>query len=93
MAQQSDADLKMTDLFTARALLVLEQARVACIANLEIDVVSAGLTRANALLPEVEKVLASTLPSLTYPSLKLRQPIFVGTDQTRTCLQLTNWSW
>jgi hypothetical protein len=35
MAQQSDADLKMTDLFTARALLVLEQAPVACIANLE----------------------------------------------------------
>ena len=63
MAQQSDADLKMTDLFTARALLVLEQAPVACIANLENDVVSAGLTRANALLPEFEKVLASTLPS------------------------------
>ena len=43
MAQQSDAGLKMTDLFTARALLVLEQAPVACIANLENDVVSAGL--------------------------------------------------
>jgi len=55
---------------------------VACIANLENDVVSAGLTRANALLPEFEKVLASTLPSLTYPSLKLRQPIFVGTGQS-----------
>jgi hypothetical protein len=27
-------------------------------------------------------VLASTLPSLTYPSLKLRQPIFVGTGQS-----------
>ena len=90
MAQQSDAGLKMTDLFTARALPVLEQARVACIANLENDVVSAGLTRANALLPEFEKVLASTLPSLTYPSLKLRQPIFVGTGQSDQDVLATN---
>src|SRR5829696_6745320 len=29
-----------------------------------------------------KRVLASTLPSLTYPSLKLRQPIFVGTGQS-----------
>ena len=55
MAQQSDADLKMTDLFTARALLVLEQAPVACIANLENDVVSAGLNSGQCSASGVRK--------------------------------------
>src|SRR4051794_32383883 len=68
MAQQGDAGLKMGDLFTDGALPVLQQARVTCIANLENDVIWAGFTRANALRPEFEKVLAATLPSLTYPT-------------------------
>lgn len=77
--QQTDSSLKASDMFSARALPVFELARTTCIAALERNVTSAALTPATTTLPGFRKAGAAALPSFTYPTLKLAQPIFIGT--------------
>ncbi len=77
--QQTDKSLPDSDLFRPEALPVFALARTACIAGLERDVVSAGLTAATTTAPGFRKVAATVLPAFTYPTLKLAQPIFIGT--------------
>ncbi|MBV8849290.1 MAG: alpha/beta fold hydrolase [Methylobacteriaceae bacterium] len=77
--QQTDTSLKASDMFSAQALPVFELARTACIADLEGSVTSASLTAATTALPNFRKAGAAALPAFTYPTLKLAQPIFIGT--------------
>ncbi len=80
-AEQIDPALTPDKLFTPRALPILDLARIACIGPLEADVVSAGLARANAYQPALRAALAKILPALMYSTLKLPQPVFIGTGQ------------
>ncbi len=80
-AQQINPTLTPADLFTRRALPVFDLARVACLGPLESDVVSAGLTRANAYAPGLPAALARILQMLMYTTLKLPQPVFIGIGQ------------
>jgi pimeloyl-ACP methyl ester carboxylesterase len=80
-AQQIDPALTPAELFTPRALPVFDLARVACVGPLEADVVSAGLARANAYKPGLRAALAKILPLLMYTTLRVPQPVFIGTGQ------------
>jgi hypothetical protein len=77
--QQTDKSLLASDLFTPQALPVSELARTTCIAGVENNVASALLTAATTTLPGFRKAAATALPGFTYPTLKLAQPIFIGT--------------
>ena len=77
--QQTDKSLNASDMFSAQALPVFELARTSCIASFESSVTSAALTPATTSLPGFRKAGAAALPAFTYPTLKLAQPIFVGT--------------
>jgi pimeloyl-ACP methyl ester carboxylesterase len=77
--QQTDKSLNASDMFSAQALPVFELARIACIAGFESSVSSASLTPATTALPGFRKAGAAALPAFTYPTLKLTQPIFIGT--------------
>lgn len=81
MAQQGDPSLLAQQLFTARALPVFELARTTCVGPLFSDVLAAGLNRANALVPGFRDALAKDLPAMQFTTLRLRQPLFVGTGE------------
>ena len=75
-----DPALPASAMFSARALPVYEQAAALCIGPLEDAVKAAGLSNANTLLPAgIGKATQVLGPSLQYPTLKLAQPLFMGT--------------
>jgi pimeloyl-ACP methyl ester carboxylesterase len=79
MAQQTDPSLKASDVFQAAALPLFEVARSACIYSLEDDIVLERLTGATAYLPAIRAVLANQFPKFMFPTLALKQPLFVAT--------------
>ena len=79
MIQQHDPSKTADQLVTARALPLFEQARSLCVSALFRAVVHAGLNRGSALTAEYPKALATVLPILQYSTVKLTQPLFVGT--------------
>ena len=83
VAQQANPALAPAELFSGRALPVFELARTTCIGPLTSDVVSAGLTLANAFNAGggFQAALERMLPALEYTTLKLPEPVFVGTGQ------------
>jgi pimeloyl-ACP methyl ester carboxylesterase len=81
VAQQLDPTLEASRLFSAKALPVFEKARTTCIGGLEAAVVEADLTRQNTLQPDNKIAFQLLLPHLAYPTLKLEQPLFVGTGE------------
>jgi pimeloyl-ACP methyl ester carboxylesterase len=78
VAQQSDPALKEADMFSDKALPLFEATRHACIGQLVIDALSAGLTRNESLKPGYAAALDKILPWLEYPSVKLAKPVFMG---------------
>ena len=81
MLQQGDPSLAADRLVTARALPLLEQARTTCVAALFDAVERAGLNRGNALAPGFTPALNAVLPEMQYPTVKVPQPLFVGTGE------------
>jgi pimeloyl-ACP methyl ester carboxylesterase len=77
--QQTRPEVKATDVFSDTAAPLLEQARTLCIGAMEKAVVAAKLTRHDALKHEAEATIFGPLiPALTYATLKLKGPIFMG---------------
>jgi pimeloyl-ACP methyl ester carboxylesterase len=81
MAQQADPSKPDDQLVTPRALPLLEEARTTCVGRMFRDVVGAGLNRANSLQPGFTAAFKSVLPSMEYSTVKLSQPLFVGTGE------------
>ncbi|WP_428490594.1 alpha/beta hydrolase [Rhodopila sp.] len=79
MIQQRDPAPADDQLVTARALPLFEQARTLCVGPLFHAVRQAGLNRGNTLTPAYPKALAAVLPELEFSTVKLTQPLFVGT--------------
>lgn len=78
-AQQVDPSLRPDEIFSEKALPIFEQARVSCLFQNEADVVGEGLTQAAAYKPGHTARLAAWWDSfLSYPTLKLDHPIFIG---------------
>lgn len=78
-AQQYDPSINPKDFYTDKALPLFEQARTSCLASLVSDVVGVGLTPANAKKDYQGDQLAAWQKQVSYPTLKLAQPIFIGT--------------
>jgi len=77
--QQTDPELGKAALFSPKALPVFELARTTCVGPLESDVTSAGLSRSNVYAQGFRAAFEANLPALEYTTLKLAQPIFIGT--------------
>ncbi len=78
-AQQYDPSIDPRDFYTDKALPLFEQARTTCLSSLVSDVVGTGLTPANAKKDYQGDKLKPWLAQVSYPTLKLAQPIFIGT--------------
>ncbi|MDF9619621.1 lipase family protein [Pseudomonas entomophila] len=78
-AQQYDPSIDPRDFYTAKALPLFEQARSNCLSSLVSDVVGSGLTPANARKDYQGNQLEAWQAQVSYPTLKLAQPIFIGT--------------
>ncbi|MCE7761585.1 alpha/beta hydrolase [Pseudomonas putida] len=78
-AQQYDPSIDPRDFYTDKALPLFEQARTSCLSALVSDVVGTGLTPANAKKDYQGDQLKPWLAQVSYPTLKLAQPIFIGT--------------
>lgn len=83
-AQSYNPNLKPEDVFTERALPYVERARNTCIITLQRDVVSAGLTFANALKTQPAPEYTQTVNEMQerfgyFPTLKINHPVFLAT--------------
>ena len=78
--QQADPSLRPDQLVSARALPLLEQARTTCVAAMFKAVQDAGLNHETTLAPGFNTAIKTVLPTMEYATLKLSQPLFVGTD-------------
>lgn len=83
-AQSYNPDLQPEDVFTEKALPYVERARNTCIITLQRDVVSAGLTFANALKEQPAIEYATTVNEMQekfgyFPTLKINHPVFLAT--------------
>ena len=78
-AQQYDPSIDPRDFYTDKALPLFEQARTSCLSALVSDMVGTGLTPANAKKDYKGDQLKPWLAQVSYPTLKLAQPIFIGT--------------
>jgi len=80
LAFQQDPSLDPAEIFTERALPLLAAAPEACVGELASQVAAAGLTQRNALRPgAIEALTPRLLPLFRYPTLRLAQPLMVGT--------------
>ncbi|WP_158920849.1 lipase family protein [Acidisphaera sp. S103] len=77
--QQADPSLQPNQLVSARALPLLEQARTTCVAALFKAVGDAGLNREATIGPGFNTAIKPVLLTMEYDTLKLPQPLFVGT--------------
>ncbi|QVM98853.1 alpha/beta hydrolase [Pseudomonas sp. SORT22] len=78
-AQQYDPSIDPRDFYTDKALPLFEQARSTCLSSLVADVLGTGLTPANTRKANNGEQLKPWLAQVSYPTLKLAQPIFIGT--------------
>jgi hypothetical protein len=79
MMQQRDPGLTAESLFTPRAQPLFEAARTTRVWSLFQKVKDAGLNRSNALAPGFGKAFTAAVVDLQYATLRLPQPLFVGT--------------
>lgn len=101
VAQQYNPALKAEDIFTDKALPLVESARTSCLTNLMGDVQLAGLTYANSIKPNPpESYKQQNVDQANkygyYLTLKINHPVFIGTGandvtpDARTQLKLMN---
>ncbi|ODT87143.1 lipase family protein [Phenylobacterium sp. SCN 70-31] len=77
--QQLRPDIAASDIYTDKAMPLLESARSMCIRPLVQAVVDAGLTSDNAFKGSQQaQAFMPFLPHFVYPTLKLHMPIFMG---------------
>lgn len=74
-----DDSFKPQDAFTPKAMPAYRAASESCVTNLTALVKKEGLNFQNSVLPGFSKALAPAMEDMRYPTLKLAQPLFVGT--------------
>lgn len=80
VAHQRQPVTDASTLFTPKAMPLFEKAARLCVGTLAREVMQAGLTQANTVQPEAVKTMAKILlPQYRFNTLKLDQPLFVGT--------------
>lgn len=78
LQQQTTPRPGLSQIFSERALPYVEEARSTCIFQLENDAVFAGISDANGYTGGMTKLLMPHVQALMYPTLKLKQPLFMG---------------
>lgn len=77
-AADRDPTLQAARYFSPQALPVLDEARTLCIDELTSHSTAAGLNAGNSLQPMIQKLLNHQTPSLRYPTLHVKHPVFIG---------------
>lgn len=77
-AADRDPNLKATDYFQSAALAPLGEAKSQCITPLTESVMKDKLTMENSLRPGIQALLNASVSSLSYPTLHLKHPVFIG---------------
>lgn len=77
-AADRDPSLNPAKYFSPQALPVLDEARTLCIDTLTDHSTAAGLNAGNSMQPGIQKLLDSQTPSLRYPTLGIKHPVFIG---------------
>lgn len=77
-AADANSSLKPSDYFQEKALPYLKMANQMCIKPLTEATTQAGLNAGNTLKPDIESLLSAQVHSLSYPTLKLSHPVFIG---------------
>ncbi len=76
-----DPAFRPEDAFTPKAMFAYREAGDLCVGPLTEKVRKEGLNFSNSLRPGFAKSLAPALAAMTYPTLKLAQPLFMGTGE------------
>ncbi len=76
-----DPSFKPEDVFTDNAMPTYHAAADLCVYPLTDRARTDGLNLHNALKPGYQKALAPALAAMAYPTMKLAQPLFVGTGE------------
>lgn len=76
-----DPSFKPETVFTAKALPTYQAAADLCVYPLTDKARAAGLNFSNGLKPGYQKALAPALAAMAYPTMTLKQPLFVGTGE------------
>ncbi|MBF0860725.1 alpha/beta hydrolase [Gluconobacter kanchanaburiensis] len=74
-----DSRFRPEQAFTSKALAVYRNAAHECLTTLSRQTKDAGLTLQNSLQPTFLKAMSPALQAMTFPTLKLAQPLFTGT--------------
>ncbi len=77
-AADRDPSLRAAQYFSPQALPVLNEARTLCIDTLTDHSTAAGLNAGNSMQPDIQKLLNQQTPSLRYPTLHIKHPVFIG---------------
>lgn len=76
-----DPDFKPETVFTDKAMPAYQAAADLCVYPLTDKARTEGLNFSNALKPGYQNALAPALTAMAYPTMKLKQPLFVGTGE------------
>ncbi|PCD78726.1 signal peptide-containing protein [Acetobacter orleanensis] len=76
-----DASFKPERVFTAKGMPAYRAAADLCVHPLTDKARADGLNFSNALQPGYQQALAPALHAMLYPTMKLKQPLFVGTGE------------
>lgn len=76
-----DSSFKPETVFTDKAMPAYQAAADLCVHPLTDKARTEGLNFSNALKPGYQQALAPALTAMTYPTMKLKQPLFVGTGE------------
>ncbi|MEW5559904.1 alpha/beta hydrolase [Enterobacter asburiae] len=77
-AADRDPNLKAADYFQTASLALLGEAKSQCITPLTESVMKDKLTMENSLRPGIQDLLNASASSLSYPTLHLKHPVFIG---------------
>ncbi|KXV76790.1 alpha/beta hydrolase [Acetobacter cerevisiae] len=76
-----DSSFKPETVFTDKAMPAYQAAADLCVHPLTDKARTEGLNFSNALKPGYQHALAPALAAMAYPTMKLKQPLFVGTGE------------
>ncbi|VVD65370.1 lipase [Pandoraea cepalis] len=77
-AADRDPTMQASRYFSPQALPVLNEARTLCIDELTDHSTAVGLNAGNSMQPDIQKLLDNQTPSLRYPTLHIKHPVFIG---------------
>jgi len=79
LVEQADPEFHISDYITPKAAPVIETTRTACLGPAWDQIEKEGLSQANAFTKDPTPVVAKYFPLMSYSTLKVKGPVFMGT--------------